>query len=49
MRVSANGDRRPKKSFWRNAWDVLGFTLAIYAVIAVAVVGTIIFLVIADR
>ena len=39
----------PKKMFWRHAWDVAGFTLVIYAVIAACLVGTGIFLLVADR
>ena len=49
MTMPARDDGPTKKGFWRHTWDVLGFALVIYAVIALCAVGTLVFLVVADR
>lgn len=38
----------PRKSFWRHTWDVVGFTLVVYAGIAVCVVGLFLLMVVAN-
>jgi hypothetical protein len=48
MTTSGSGGESSPKGFWRNLWDVAGFTLAVYAGIAVCVVGFSVFMMFAN-